>query len=208
MLHKAPIYLFFDQDDEVKRRKLADAAHRLRRGDIDRKKASAMGLLREKIKRARFIPQHRGSSDLLNEIFESEGVKLDDGYLRLVLVNKWGYLEIWNGERFASHHYGHLSPTARMSKEMIRLKAGTETFPWKNPWYHEAVITRVEWVEDLKFYKVFIPIKGVTQKTAERRGLGVTHYFLPRYEEARLGKEWKQPRARYSSTIVPISPSS
>jgi len=91
---------------------------------------------------------------------------------------------------------------------MSKFKAGTDTFPWKNPFYNEAVITRVEWDEDLKCYKVFIPIKGVARKTAQRRGLGVHYYFLPRYEDARQGKDWKQPRPQYSSVNKPISPSS
>jgi len=113
MLNKAPIYLFFDQDEETKRRKLAHMAHKLSRKDIDQPKADAMARLREKIRRARFIPQDRGPSDLLNEIFETEGVNLDDGYLRLVLVNKWGYLEIWNGERFGAEMQGNVQVQGR-----------------------------------------------------------------------------------------------
>jgi hypothetical protein len=199
MRRRGTIYLWSEEPPDAKARNLAFAEKRLKRGTIDRLKREARDQLLEKIRRARYIPRHRGDDELLEEIFRREGVNLDDGYLRLVLVNKWGMLEVWNGERFGAECFGHLSAKVRVSKEMTKLKAGTQTFPWKNPWYEAAVITRVEWVEAHKQYKVFIPAKG-------SRNIGVTYWFRPRYQKARLGKAWKQPRE--VSRSVPISPSS
>ena len=202
---RGAVNLFFEHDAETRQRKLDLTARRLKQEVIDRPKREARQALLDKISHARFRPQDRGPSDLLNEIFESEGVNLDDGYLRLVIINKWGYLEVFNGERFGAEMFGLLSMTARGAKELARFKAPTATFPWKLGFFVKAAITRVEWCKDLKQYKVFVPMEGASKRTAKRRGLGVNYYFLPRYEDSQLGKDWKKPRPQYSSVTIPLS---
>lgn len=189
------IQLFLDQPVDMRERQLEQARRKLSRGDIDRDRKLTRQALREKIERARFKPQSRGSSELLDDIFLDTGVNLDDGMLRLVMVNKWGGVEVWNGERFGHAMFGHLSKTVRGGKVLIKLKAGTQTFPWKYAWYTEAVITRVEWIEEEGQYKVFIPSRQSPR-------VGVTYWFRPRYKKARQGKNWKEPRQ--TSKTVPL----
>ena len=132
----------------------------------------------------------------MEEMTLDTGVSLDDGWLRVVLITKRGSIEIWNGERFASHD---VKRTSRVFRDCMTLKTwplGTlgKSNPWKDPYICDAGLVQITWSEEHQQYTFFLPHH-------ENKEIGTTWWFPPRYLKSERGTEWKH--TRYTSKTVP-----
>jgi hypothetical protein len=179
-------YLWDELSDEEKERKLSKVRRKLKRGKVIEpgNLPTPQGSYKPEV----------SSSDMAAELEEVDGLRLDDGWLRLVCLHKWETLCFQIRERYEAKWVGCYS------KVVKSMEAGTE-WPFKykpNPWRFPAIfhtqIMRMEWHEEHEQYKVeFTFGPGVTQ----------TFWFFPNFKDSGVGEGWVTPRRISKFTPFP-----
>ena len=123
MSHRAdkPLYLFFDLPEWERNLLLKKTQARMPL--MDKVTKSKVAAIDRDERLARTPKRSFASAPNLMEDFLTEyagGIILDDGWYRLVVRNKLGNLEIFNGQRFESPDLAYASKVAICTKEMMK----------------------------------------------------------------------------------------
>ncbi len=191
-----PTYSFFALSSKDRSAKLKEIVQKFKDEPQTRRKLAQRLAQAEHLKSLRIVPAQRGSPSLMEEMTLGTRVDFDDDWWRVVLVTKRGTVEIWNGERFASHDVKRSSRVFRESMTLKTWPRGTlgKSNPWKDPYICDAGLVLIKWSEEHQQYYFFLPHR-------ENKDIGTTWWFPPRYQKSERGDEWKH--TRYASKSVP-----
>jgi len=170
---------FFDQPEEKRQKLLQEAAYRL----AHPRKTLEREARREKDERPRMRVLEVASRDMLEDC-PGSGI-LDDGWLRVVLINRLGGLEIYRGARFkeawlAREHRGFAS---LLGKHKWPRQGGLLRFA--TPFIREGHILHIDYDDEEQQY--FFVIE-------EGPGISRTFWFPADFEASPIGTDWVRPR--------------
>lgn len=173
--------LFFEQPSELRERALKEAAYRLSHPLWTEQK-----LAREKREKEEQRPKFKTFELASGQMMEDcpGWATLDDGYWRVVLINRLGGLEILRSVRFSE-------PWIAQDCKEVGCLLGKQKWPLRGvarkfatPYLREGHIVRIDYDEEEgQYFFVLEDGPGVTR----------TFWFPPHYEKSPLGKGWARP---------------